>query len=61
MTAYLILYKLSGTNGIKECVVVTDKDGFDVYDYMIERYNDDNIQINIKRYDTVHMVREGAE
>lgn len=61
MTAYLILYVLSGTNEIKECVVVTDKDNLNILDYMIERYNDDNIQINIKRYDTVHMIREGAE
>jgi hypothetical protein len=61
MTAYLILYKLSWTNEIKECVIVTDKESFDIYDYMIERYNDSNIEINIRRYDTVHMVREGAE
>lgn len=61
MTAYLVLYKLSWTNEIKECVIVTDKDNLNIYDYMIERYNDDNIQINVKRYDTVHMVREGAE
>ncbi len=61
MKAYLILYVLSGTNEIKECVVVTDKDNLNILDYMIERYNDDNIQINIKRYDTVHMIREGAE
>lgn len=61
MTAYLVLYKLSWTSEIKECVIVTDKDNLNILDYMIERYNDDNIQINVKRYDTVHMVREGAE
>ena len=57
MTAYLILYKLSWTNEIKECVIVTDKESFDIYDYMARRYKDENICLNIKDYYDVHLIR----